>query len=229
MATLYLIRHGQASFGKANYDELSEKGWQQGRVLGRWLSGKVEPGAVFGGNLQRHRETVEALAAGFTGTLPAMQAVMGLDEFDHNAVIQGYRPEWADRSVMTRELAAASQPLRAFQDAFVSAVERWASGEYDEDYRETWPAFRQRVANALEHILVFADGADVLVMTSGGPIAVVLQSLLGLTDRRALGLNEVIANASVTRVLYSGSRRSLSVFNNYSHLEAEDPDLVTFR
>ncbi|MDX1552653.1 MAG: histidine phosphatase family protein, partial [Marinobacter sp.] len=26
-----------------------------------------------------------------------------------------------------------------------------------------------------------------------------------------------------------GARRSLAVFNNYSHLEAEDPTLVTFR
>ncbi|HBF92256.1 MAG TPA: phosphoglycerate kinase, partial [Marinobacter adhaerens] len=42
-------------------------------------------------------------------------------------------------------------------------------------------------------------------------------------------LNEVIANTSVSRVLYSGPRRSLAVFNNYSHLEADDPALVTFR
>jgi hypothetical protein len=56
-----------------------------------------------------------------------------------------------------------------------------------------------------------------------------MQSLLELSDSKALALNEVIANTSVTRVLYSGRRRSLSVFNNYSHLEAEGQDLVTFR
>jgi broad specificity phosphatase PhoE len=229
MATLYLIRHGQASFGRENYDELSGKGWQQGRALGRWLSGKVEPGAVFGGNLRRHRETVEALAAGFTGTLPTMRAVGGLDEFDHNAVIQGFRPEWADRTVMARDLESSSHPMRAFQDVFVRALERWAGGEYDDDYKETWAGFRERVAGALDEVLEFADGADVLVVTSGGPIVVALQSLLALSDRHTLGLNEVIANTSVTRVLYSGSRRSLAVFNNYSHLEVEDQGLVTFR
>ncbi|KCX77757.1 hypothetical protein J532_4387, partial [Acinetobacter baumannii 940793] len=26
MTTIYLVRHGQASFGKSNYDELSENG-----------------------------------------------------------------------------------------------------------------------------------------------------------------------------------------------------------
>lgn len=229
MATLYLIRHGQASFGKENYDQLSDKGWQQGRVLGRWLSGKVAPGAVFGGNLKRHRETVEAMASGYAGNLPDMQAVAGFDEFDHNAVIQSYRPEWADRAVMARDLAAFPKPSRAFQEAFVNAVKRWASGEYDHDYEETWSGFKRRVLAALDELVEYADGTDVLVATSGGPISVMVQSLLDLDDRRALGLNEVIANTSVTRVLYSGSRRSLAVFNNYSHLEAEDPALVTFR
>ncbi len=47
MATIYLVRHGQASFGKENYDQLSPRGWEQGKILGRWLADKVEPGAVF--------------------------------------------------------------------------------------------------------------------------------------------------------------------------------------
>ena len=34
MATIYLVRHGQASFGKENYDQLSPRGWEQGRILG---------------------------------------------------------------------------------------------------------------------------------------------------------------------------------------------------
>ena len=55
MATIYLIRHGQASFGKENYDQLSPRGWEQGRVLGRWLAGKVTHNAVLGGNMEHHR------------------------------------------------------------------------------------------------------------------------------------------------------------------------------
>ena len=109
------------------------------------------------------------------------------------------------------------------------AVERWAGGLYDYEYTDTWPRFKARVLAAMEELIEFADGTDALVSTSGGPISVMVQGLLDLDDRKTLGLNEVIANTSVTRVLYSGARRSLSVFNNYSHLEAEDPALVTFR
>ena len=229
MATIHLIRHGQASFGKDNYDQLSATGWEQGKVLGRWLAGKVTPQAVLGGSLERHRETAEAIASGFGASLPDMQIFPGLNEFDHASVIERYRPEWADRAVLARDLSAFPKPAKAFQEAFVKAVQRWAGGEHDGEYDEPWPAFKMRVLGAFEELIEFADGADVLVTTSGGPISVIVQHLLELNDRRALQLNEVIANTSVTRVLYSGARRSLAVFNNYSHLEAEDPALVTFR
>ena len=229
MATIYLVRHGQARFGKENYDQLSPRGWEQGRILGRWLAGKVEPGAVFGGNLQRHRETVEAITTGYGVSLPDMQVLEGLNEFDHLEVVERLRPEWADKQVMARDLASFPKPARAFQQAFEKAVTRWVSGEFDQEYSETWNGFRQRVGHALDQLIELADGADVIVSTSGGPIAVIAQRLLELSDRKALEMNNVIANTSVSRILYSGPRRSLAVFNNYSHLEAEDPALVTFR
>jgi len=229
MATIYLVRHGQASFGKENYDQLSKRGWEQGKMLGRWLADKVEPGAIFGGNLKRHRETVEALATGYGATLPDMQVLEGLNEFDHVEVVERLRPEWADKQVMARDLASFPKPARAFQMAFEKAVERWVSGDYDNEYAETWQTFKQRVNQALNQLIELADGADVVVSTSGGPIAVIAQNLLELSDRKTLEVNSVIANTSVSRILYSGARRSLAVFNNYSHLEAENPALVTFR
>ena len=229
MATVYLMRHGQASFGKENYDQLSPQGWAQGRVLGRWMVDKIKPAAIFGGNLQRHRETVEAVATGYGARLPDMQVAPGFNEFDHVSIVNRYRPEWCDRQVMARDLASYPKPAAAFQQTFVEAVRRWISADYDGEYDETWTEFKTRVLAAFDEMIEYADGGDVLVSTSGGPIAVMCQHLLGLDDERALGLNAVIANTSITRVLYSKGRRSLSVFNNYSHLEAEDPALVTFR
>lgn len=229
MATIYLVRHGQASFGKENYDQLSPRGWEQGKILGRWLTDKVTPGAIFGGNLQRHRETVEAITTGYGFALPDMQVLEGLNEFDHVQVVERFRPEWADKQAMARDLGSFPRPATAFQQAFEKAVARWVSGKYDHEYAETWQGFRKRVNNALDQLIEMADGADVIVSTSGGPIAVVAQRLLELSDRKTLEMNNVIANTSVSRILYSGPRRSLAVFNNYSHLEAEDPALVTFR
>ena len=229
MATIHLVRHGQASFGSDNYDQLSPTGWQQGKILGHWLAEKVAPSAVVAGKMQRHRETVEAMASGYGTPLPALQTLDGLNEFDHVQVIQRYRPQWADKAVMKHELRSDPAPMKAFQHAFQEAVVRWVSGEHDHEYSETWQDFRQRVVAALTQLIEIADGGDVIVSTSGGPIAVIAQHLLDLSDRKTLEINSVIANTSVSRILYSGSRRSLAVFNNYSHLEAEYPDLVTFR
>ena len=81
MATVYLVRHGQASFGKANYDQLSPTGWEQGRVLGRWLANRLAPGAFFRGNLERHRDTVEDIHSCVGSQVPGMQLIMGITVF----------------------------------------------------------------------------------------------------------------------------------------------------
>ena len=60
MGAVYLVRHGQASFGKADYDALSETGFEQARVLGESLRARLpRPDALFTGSLRRHRETAE--------------------------------------------------------------------------------------------------------------------------------------------------------------------------
>ena len=230
MATLHLIRHGQASFGASDYDRLSPKGWEQGRVLGRWLARHTSPEQIIGGELRRHRETIQAMAEGYGNGLPEAGSHRGLNEFDHLSVLEAYRPGWANPDVMTRELAMTDDPRKAFQKAFTEAITRWVSGHNDADYPEPWRDFRDRVTKGLNDIIQDAgDAKDIYAITSGGPISVIAQSLLDLDDRRALKLNEVLANASISRVLFSGTRRSLAVFNSYGHLEGEDPELVTYR
>lgn len=229
MATLYLIRHGQASFGKADYDQLSETGWEQSRVLGCWLAPRVSPAAIYSGDMRRHQETVAGIVKGYSQPLPDSQQVAGFNEFDHATVIEALKPEWADRAVMVKELSAHDKPARAFQLTFGEAIRRWVSGDFDADYTESWTLFKQRVLAAFDQVVACSGGEDILVVSSGGPVSVIVQTLLGIDDRRALGLNEVIANTSVTRVLFSSERRSLAVFNGYDHLEAESPSLVTFR
>ena len=42
MSSVILVRHGQASFGKADYDQLSDLGYEQARHLGRVLREREE-------------------------------------------------------------------------------------------------------------------------------------------------------------------------------------------
>ena len=67
MGQLVLVRHGQASFGADDYDVLSETGWEQSRVLGRWLREHgVRPDTVVSGAMRRQRETLAALLEGWS-------------------------------------------------------------------------------------------------------------------------------------------------------------------
>ena len=60
MSKLLLFRHAQASFMKANYDQLSELGYQQSSVLGEHLVNKgVKFDKIYIGPLQRHLQTFE--------------------------------------------------------------------------------------------------------------------------------------------------------------------------
>ena len=60
MTTIFLIRHGQASFGADDYDNLSPIGEAQSRVLGEALSRRIPAEAdihAYAGNLRRHAQT----------------------------------------------------------------------------------------------------------------------------------------------------------------------------
>ena len=62
MATLYLVRHGQASFAAENYDRLSELGRRQSVWLGEYFAERgIEFSRAVCGTLERQRETARAI------------------------------------------------------------------------------------------------------------------------------------------------------------------------
>ncbi len=65
MGKLYLVRHGQASFGAADYDNLSDLGRQQSQRLGEYWRSKGQTfDAILVGTLNRHAQTLESILEG---------------------------------------------------------------------------------------------------------------------------------------------------------------------
>ncbi|MEO6509734.1 MAG: histidine phosphatase family protein, partial [Nocardioides sp.] len=85
MGQIVLVRHGQASWGAADYDVLSAHGERQSAATGAALV-DLRPDAVVHGAMQRQRRTAEVLveAAGWD-VVPALDA--GWDEMDHLGVL----------------------------------------------------------------------------------------------------------------------------------------------
>ena len=90
MSHVWLIRHGQASFGADDYDKLSDHGIRQARMLGEWLAARdIRPARMMVGTLKRQRETAEALAEGLGGAGRApphpVQAALAAGKHLHGA------------------------------------------------------------------------------------------------------------------------------------------------
>lgn len=230
MGAIYLIRHGQASFGKAEYDDLSEMGVAQSRALGEVLRTRVPTvDAVFCGTQRRHRQTAEACLNAYGYSEPP-QETADLNEYDSDEIIARYEPRYADRQAMFAELSKTGNLRRAFQEMFTQAVARWVSGQHDSDYTEPWPVFRARCIRVLED-MVRSLGASktALVFTSGGPISAVSQALLRIPDGHAFRINWTLVNCGVTKVIYGKRGKHLVTLNDHAHFEGDREAFITYR
>jgi len=230
MGAIYLIRHGQASFGQANYDELSSTGFEQARVLGAALRARVpQVDAVITGAMQRHRQTAAGCLEGM-GLAASLRDMPGFREYDHDEIIVRHDPRFASPGQMMAELAKTPEPRRAFQAIFGQAMERWIGGSHDAGYSESWPVFRERCNRALGELIQFlGPSKTALVFTSGGVISAICRELLNLPELQAYRLNLTMANCGVSKVIYGASARYLSTLNEHAHFEGARHTLITYR
>ncbi len=230
MSVIYLIRHGQASFGDGDYDRLSDLGHAQARLLGEALAPRVgDVERVVVGTMRRHRETLDGCMTVFASA-PEPVVSAAFDEYDHREVIARLEPRYADEGEIARDLALVADPLRHFQDFFARATARWAGGEYDADYTEPWPRFRERVLAGFDELAASLSRTDTaLVFTSGGPIAVLAAHLLGADSARAFSLQWRFVNAGVTKIVTGRNGPAVVSLNEHAHLETRGREFVTYR
>ncbi|AWL12380.1 hypothetical protein HMF8227_01910 [Saliniradius amylolyticus] len=228
MLKIYLVRHGQASFDKDDYDALSGIGQTQARRLGAFLAAQgIHFDGVICGAMLRHRQTLDNIQQGMGAPLPEVQEDARWNEYDHHNILAALDPDFANAQTMRRKLKGLENPQQAFKETFVQAVNRWVEGHDDDNYLESWPQFQTRVANALERACEHA-GKRLLVVTSGGPISVLAQSLLGMQPKGFLQLNWILANAGVSRLLKGRNGLRLSTLNDYSAFDGEE-NLITYK
>jgi broad specificity phosphatase PhoE len=215
MGVVLLVRHGQASWGAADYDVLSNLGEEQARLVGAALAG-FEADVVMHGAMVRQRRTAE-LAAAAAGWSCALREDPDWDEMDHEAVLSALPAPFEGREPTPTE----------FQAWFEAATERWLSGENDADYHESFAAFTHRVSAALARLVDrVGRGGKAVVFTSGGPISWLASDLLDAGLPTYTRLAPVVVNASITRLVTGHRGTTLVSFNEHPHLEA---DRLTYR
>ena len=198
MPVVHLVRHGQASVGAADYDQLSELGRAQSVVVGATLAARgLRSPVVVAGTLRRQRDTAALALPGVPVTVDGRW-----DEYDHHALLTRYVG------------AEAPRDSRALQILLDEALGAWVR-----DPTGGWSTFHADAVAALT-ALDLPPGRDAVVFTSGGVIAAVCGHLLGLDAAGVGALNRGAVTGALTKLAVGSSGTTLVTFNEHGHFDA---------
>ena len=217
MGTLYLVRHGQASFGADDYDQLSELGHQQSVRLGEYFALKgIHFDGLIAGTLRRHKQTLAGILMGMERQGEHL-SWEGLNEYDSEAVIATVHPHKLEKPQSPEMYRHHFRLLR-------DGLAQWMAGATSPAGMPSYRDFVAGVAGALDHVRANHYGQNVLIVTSGGPISTAVGQVLGTSAQTTIELNLRIRNSSITEFAFTPKRHMLVCFNAIPHLE--HPDLA---
>lgn len=222
MGTLYLVRHGQASFGADDYDQLSELGHRQSVRLGEYFAERgLRFDALIAGTLRRQRQTLAGILEGMRHTGDAVQWA-GLNEYDSGALIATVHPQPLGKSDTPEAYRHHFRLLR-------QALGRWIDGSTEPAGMPSYPDFAAGVAGAMDYVRANHFGQNVLMVSSGGPIATAVGQVLRTPPEVMIELNLRIRNTALTEFAFNPKRHMLVSYNALPHLDAAPyRDWVTY-
>ena len=237
MAELTVIRHGQASFGAANYDKLSDLGWQQARWLGEYFAQRgMQFDHVVTGTLVRHRETLSGIQQGMGLSPAACLEHPGLNEYDSSVMFKARAAAGKMDAIDEHNL---NLDRRYYFRQLREALYEWSDGLLQPPDYQTFLTFRRGVIDGMQAAMR-ADAKRVLLVSSGGPISNMVGQVLQVPNRVTVDLNLQTRNASISQFAYSIKSQSsiksqnssqsssdvsslaLMSFNNIPHLDSPD-------
>jgi len=195
VGSIYLIRHGQASFGADDYDVLSPIGIRQAEVLGAHLAQLgIRLDRSLSGDLRRQQHTANSALQQLREsaiTVPQLEVDAAFNEFDADAVIRALLPDMLlEEPEALHILRNAAQNRAEFQRLFAKLIGRWISAEYDKPGLQSWQGFVEQVQGGLTRLLEQADSKqNIAVFTSGGTITALLHLITGIAPAQAFELN----------------------------------------
>lgn len=218
MSKLFLIRHGQASLGANNYDQLSEVGYKQAELLGEhFKSIGLDPDRIIIGSLERHRQTAENICAGLQKQIP-FEVHEGWNEFDFHKISYAFLKQYPEHQ-------PTEQSVKSFFGVLRNALLAWSEERIDQQLPETWKEFEFRVKQALldaQNNKASKKDEHVLVVSSGGAISMAMKHILGFDNHSLINLNLQSRNTGVTECYFNREQIYLSGFNALPHLEQRD-------
>ncbi len=237
MATIYVVRHGQASFGAANYDQLSALGCRQAEVLGHYFRDcDIQFDAVYSGDLQRQQKTAQ-LAISAQPDLPDHHIDPRFNEIQNDEQIKYLLPELIKHQPALKQIVdSGATDSKSFQKIVEASFNFWVSEQCQDERIQSWASYSRGVRDAMSDVMsAHGSGKTIGIFASGGTIATIVAQVLGLSGEHTYRFYEPVINCSVTQLFYSqgGAKVSLSYFNDHSFLDVLGrqlgESLVTYR
>ena len=221
MATIYLVRHGQASFGAENYDKLSELGCRQATVVGEYFRDHgVRFDAVYSGDLSRQRNTARLAVASQPAEVPH-HIDARFNEIENDLQLKYLMPDVIKinpkiEAMVNKGLSSSKD----YQKVIEAVFNYWVSPVCNDTRLQSWAEFSGGARQAMSDVMhEQGAGKTIGIFTSGGTLATIVAQILGLDGEKTYQLYEPIFNCSMTQLFYSRSKISLSYYNDSSFLQ----------
>ena len=224
MGHIYLIRHGQASLGAADYDQLSPLGQRQSERLGQYLRQRSDElrlhwDAVLTGSLRRHHQTWQGIAQGAGWTQHTPLVWPGLNEYDSEALLAALP---LGLSPISQINPGSPEGYKRHFRLLRDALALWMAGTISPHGMPSYTDFVAGATAALAHIRQHHGHGNVLVVSSGGPIATLVGHLLSTPPETTIELNLQIRNTALTELAGSPHRQRLVSFNTLPPLDSAE-------
>ena len=221
MTIIHLVRHGQASFGKEDYDNLSEIGVKQAFLLGQYFKTlNLKFDKIFVGTLKRQIQTYKQIIKSYDTSIEHESTPL-LNEYDVKSVLMGFVN---GRSLSKDELHDKKIHFKLLRNA----VTAWSENKISHNVNETWNEFDERAQKFLK-IINNTEPKSILVVSSGGTISMILKQILSLPSSQFVNFHFQIFNSSYSKIKISEFGMSLSLFNSIAHLaHQKNSELITY-
>ena len=222
MTDIYLVRHGQASFGQKDYDNLSKLGLEQSYLLGQHFNHlNLKFDKIITGTLKRQIQTSNQIIDAANIKVKPQHTNL-LNEYDVKSVLKGFV---GGRNLVEPEL----YDKKVHFELLRNAVKAWTENKIKSSLTETWEEFEIRAEKFLNLINQSIGSNCVLVVSSGGTISMILKQILSLPSAQFLDFHFQIFNSSYSKIKISHYGMAMSLFNCIAHLESgRDFDKISY-
>ena len=224
------MRHGQASFGKENYDNLSHLGLIQSKRLNEYLQKEsLKFDLCITGKLIRHQQTKENTIKDIISNNYEELEIDILNEFPESLwkkIAQQLSEEDKEFARISQRVLQIEKKSKLFFKLAERIIVEWKKGRTPEG-EESYQNFRNRVLTFPELLEKKSKKSkSIIVFSSGTPISILLSYYSKIPEKYELNWLTSLWNTSLSILQLRKDNSYFSTINSIPHLDKEERSLI---